>query len=140
MIIIIKTRATLSLFLSLSLSLKNKREREKASKSFFLYAREVISFSLFLSFSAGVVQLLFRVTNETLNKLCLRFSHRRKDNHLKTTHHEKNTRELCKLATEKPLSRALSLFFLSLKLSLFSREKKQRRKKASHRSRLCSCF
>ena len=56
-----------SLSLSLSLSLSEEQEREKASKSFFLYAREVISFSLFLSFSAGVVQLLFRVTEETLN-------------------------------------------------------------------------
>ena len=64
MIIIIKTRATLSFSLSsLSLSLKNKRER-KLLASFF--TRELISLSLSLSFSQDFSKLLFRVTNETL--------------------------------------------------------------------------
>ena len=134
---------------SLSLSLSEEQEREKAS-SFFLYARALISFSLFLSFSAGFVKLLFRVTNETLTQLSALLACIKGKTITSKPHREKNTRALQtrnRKAIEKRSARGLServvacsFSLFSLSKTRFSRARRSRGERKHHRSRLCSCF
>ena len=139
-----------SLFsLLFSLSLSEEQEREKAS-SFFLYARALISFSLFLSFSAGFVKLLFRVTNETLTQLSALLACIKGKTITSKPHREKNTRALQtrnRKAIEKRSARGLServvacsFSLFSLSKTRFSRARRSRGERKHHRSRLCSCF